>query len=77
MNFTDLDDNTINGATKSGKSLKEFTDHYIREFMQDIEVLGVKKATGYPRASEHVDDRITSYNVCYTKLLRSEFKSNR
>ncbi len=58
MNFTDLDDNTINGATKSGKSLKEFTDHYIREFMQDIEVLGVKKATGYPRASEHVDEMI-------------------
>ncbi len=58
MNFTDLDDNTINGAAKEGKSLKEYTDKYISEFMKDIEDLGVKKATCYPRASEHVDEMI-------------------
>ncbi|RJX28531.1 MAG: cysteine--tRNA ligase [Desulfurivibrio sp.] len=58
MNFTDLDDNTITGAARAGKALKEFTEYYISEFMQEIEALGVKRATGYPRASEHVDEMI-------------------
>lgn len=58
MNFTDLDDNTILGAAKSGQPLTEFTESYVREFMEDIETLGVKAATGYPRASDHVDKMI-------------------
>lgn len=58
MNFTDLDDNTILGAEKSGQPLAEFTESYIKEFMKDIEMLGVQKATDYPRASKHVDEMI-------------------
>ncbi|MDH5299184.1 MAG: cysteine--tRNA ligase, partial [Desulfobulbaceae bacterium] len=58
MNFTDLDDNTIAGAEKSGQSLPEFTDSYIKAFMEDIEDLGVRKATHYPRASQHVEQMI-------------------
>jgi len=58
MNFTDLDDNTIAGSEKAGISLKKFTQNHIGEFMQAMEVLGVRKATGYPLASEHVGDMI-------------------
>ncbi|WP_456385991.1 cysteine--tRNA ligase [Desulfolithobacter sp.] len=58
MNFTDLDDNTIAGAEKAGKALKEFTDGYIQAFKAAAEKLGVKQASGYPRASEHVGDMI-------------------
>ena len=58
MNFTDLDDNTILGAAKKNESLREFTGYYIDEFMKDIDVLGVKHATRYPRASRHVDEMI-------------------
>ncbi len=58
MNFTDLDDNTIEGASKVGKSLKEFTARYIDGFMEDIDSLKVKRATIYPKASEHVADMI-------------------
>ena len=58
MNFTDLDDNTIAGAEAAGKPLKEFTEHYINSFIEDIDALGVKRATGYPKASEHVSDMI-------------------
>ena len=54
MNFTDLDDNTIAGAEKAGMPLKEFTEGYIAGFLEDIESLGVKKAKGYPKASENV-----------------------
>lgn len=58
MNFTDLDDNTILGAEKAGKPLKEFTQEFIDGFMRDMEMLGVKKAIGYPKASENVDKMI-------------------
>ncbi|MGB5232343.1 MAG: cysteine--tRNA ligase [Desulfoprunum sp.] len=58
MNFTDLDDNTIAGAEAAGKPLGEFTQGYIDDFMRDIDALGVKRATGYPKASEHVTDMI-------------------
>jgi len=58
MNFTDLDDNTIAGADKADIPLHEFTTHYIDEFMDAIDILGLKKATGYPKASEHVGDMI-------------------
>jgi len=55
MNFTDLDDNTIKGADLAGQPLGQFTQGYINEFLLDIERLGVKPASGYPKASEHVD----------------------
>ncbi len=58
MNFTDLDDNTIAGAEKAGMGLKPFTEKYINSFLSDIDTLGVKRATGYPKASEHVQDMI-------------------
>ncbi len=58
MNFTDLDDNTIEGAIRTGKSLDEFTSRYIDGFMEDIDALNVKRATNYPRASDHVADMI-------------------
>lgn len=58
MNFTDLDDNTIDGASKAGVSLSEFTSNYIDGFMEAIDALEVKRATGYPKASEHVADMI-------------------
>ena len=58
MNFTDLDDNTIQGAEKTGQTLSEFTESYIREFKADMDALGIKKATGYPRASQHIKSMI-------------------
>jgi cysteinyl-tRNA synthetase len=58
MNFTDLDDNTIQGAEKFKQPLTDFTESYIREFLADMDALGIKKATGFPRASQHVDDMI-------------------
>jgi len=58
MNFTDIDDNTIAGANKAGLPLAEFTQKYIDEFMEATEILDIKPATGYPKASEHVTDML-------------------
>jgi len=58
MNVTDLDDRTIEGAEKAGTSLREFTDKFYDALMADLDSLGIKRATAYPRPSEHVDDMI-------------------
>lgn len=58
MNVTDLDDRTIEGAGKAGISLKDYTDKYYQAFLKDLEQLNIKRATEYPKASEHVEDMI-------------------
>jgi len=58
INVTDLDDRTIEGAEKAGKSLKDFTEHYYQEFLKDLDALSIKRASEYPRPSEHVEDMI-------------------
>ncbi|MBV5305364.1 MAG: cysteine--tRNA ligase [Desulfobulbaceae bacterium] len=72
MNFTDLDDNTIDGAIKAGVSLAEFTGKYIDGFMEAIDALGIKHATGYPKASEHVADMIEISHALIHKGLAYE-----
>ncbi|TKB12236.1 cysteine--tRNA ligase [Desulforhopalus sp. IMCC35007] len=58
MNFTDIDDNTIAGAEKAGQGLTEFTEGYIKGFLEDMDTLGVKRAKGYPKASENVGSMV-------------------
>ncbi|MFW5908242.1 MAG: cysteine--tRNA ligase [Desulfosalsimonas sp.] len=58
MNITDMDDNTIQGSEAAGKSLKEYTDYYIKLFKDDLEALNILPAHAYPRASEHVGDMV-------------------
>ncbi|MDZ7700343.1 MAG: pyridoxal-phosphate dependent enzyme [Deltaproteobacteria bacterium] len=58
MNLTDLDDRTIQGAKAAGMSLKAFTDQFHDALMADLDTLDVKRATVYPRPSEHIDEMI-------------------
>lgn len=58
MNFTDLDDNTIQGAEKAGVPLAQFTEGYINQFKKIFKLLGLREATAYPKASDHVERMI-------------------
>jgi cysteinyl-tRNA synthetase len=58
VNITDLDDRTIKGAEAAGEELSPFTQKYYREFLQDMDALGIQRATEYPLASEHVEEMI-------------------
>jgi cysteinyl-tRNA synthetase len=58
MNITDLDDKTIQGSEQAGEDLRAFTSRWTEEFLADVDTLGVKRATVYPRASEHVEDML-------------------
>jgi cysteinyl-tRNA synthetase len=69
MNITDLDDKTIIGSEKAGLDLSEFTAKHIESFKKDLDVLGIKPASEYPRASDHVDDMVSIAE----KLVRKGF----
>jgi cysteinyl-tRNA synthetase len=83
MNITDLDDRTIQASEQAGMDLKPFTEKYINAFFEDIEAIGIKPATEYPRASEHVEDmvklagRLLEKGVAYEKLKSVYFDISR
>lgn len=58
MNLTDVDDKTIRGSQKQGKSLHEYTDFYSNAFFEDIKALNIAPATIYPRATDHIPQMV-------------------
>lgn len=58
MNITDVDDKTIKGAKENGVSLREYTDRYIKIFIEDMETLRLKKPDFMPRATEHIKEMV-------------------
>jgi cysteinyl-tRNA synthetase len=58
MNITDIDDKTIRDSGKEGISLREFTDRYTKIFLDGLDRLNIKRATAYPKATEHVQEMI-------------------
>jgi cysteinyl-tRNA synthetase len=58
MNITDVDDKTIRGARENGVSLREYTDKYIKIFIEDMETLRLKKPDFMPRATEHIKEMV-------------------
>ncbi|MCI5064972.1 cysteine--tRNA ligase [bacterium] len=59
MNITDIDDKTIRDSQKAGKSLGEFTDFFLQEFLDDLDTLHVDKAERMPRATEEISGMIS------------------
>jgi cysteinyl-tRNA synthetase len=59
MNLTDVDDKTIRGSQKQQIPLKQYTEHYVKAFFEDINALNVKPATHYPKATDHIPDMVT------------------
>jgi cysteinyl-tRNA synthetase len=57
MNFTDVDDKTIDGARAAGMGLREYTQRFIDYFFEDCETLNIERAEHYPRATdpEYID----------------------
>ncbi|MCM8825264.1 MAG: cysteine--tRNA ligase, partial [Candidatus Omnitrophica bacterium] len=59
MNITDIDDKTIAGAIKENVPLHQYTEKYINAFIQDMECLRLKKATYFPRATQHIKEMVS------------------
>ena len=58
QNFTDVDDKIINRATTENTSAEEISSRYIKNYFRDFDGLNIKRATNYPKATEHIDDII-------------------
>ncbi len=56
QNFTDVDDKIINRAKFENKSAEEISSKYIENYFADFDALNVKRATNYPKATEHIKD---------------------
>ncbi len=52
VNFTDVDDKTINASRAAGESLRAYTDRYITAFREDAAALGIEPVEAYPRATD-------------------------
>ena len=57
-NFTDIDDKIIKRANEEGISWRQVVDTYITAFHDDMDILGVQRATVEPRATEHISEMI-------------------
>ena len=58
MNLTDIDDKTIKGAKEAKISLKDFTEKYNQAFFDDLEILNIRKASIYPKATEYISEML-------------------
>lgn len=54
VNFTDVDDKTIDGAATSGRSLPEHTGPFVEAFLEDAETLGFLPVSRHPRATAFI-----------------------
>ncbi|MEE3212914.1 MAG: cysteine--tRNA ligase [Thermoproteota archaeon] len=56
QNFTDIDDKIIERAREKSIPALELATQYIEHYYTDFDNLNVKRATRYPKATEHIDD---------------------
>src|SRR5699024_12841897 len=52
LNFTDVDDKIIDKSKETGESVQSITNRFIDAYLEDVQALGVKKATHHPRVTE-------------------------
>lgn len=58
QNFTDVDDKIIKRAKEEKTTAQEISERYIKNYFEDFDGLNVKRATRYPKATEHIQDMI-------------------
>jgi len=56
QNFTDVDDKIIDRARQEKTSALELATKYTKNYFDDFDGLNIKRATIYPKATEHIED---------------------
>ncbi|MBI2006704.1 MAG: cysteine--tRNA ligase [Nitrosopumilales archaeon] len=69
QNFTDVDDKIIDRAQKEGATAYDISVRYIEEYFRDFDALNVKRATRYPKATEHIKDMIALIDSLVQKKI--------
>ncbi len=55
QNFTDIDDKIIKRAAQEGTDAGTLAQRYIDAYFEDMDALGIIRASVYPRVTEHID----------------------
>jgi len=58
MNLTDVEDKIIGAAARESRPIDEYTAPVIRAFFDDLDLLGIRRADDYPRATHHIDEMV-------------------
>ena len=58
MNLTDVDDRIIQNAAAAKISIREYTEKYIRAFLEDMDALHLEMPEEMVRATDHIDDMV-------------------
>jgi cysteinyl-tRNA synthetase len=58
MNFTDIEDKAIKEAEKRKMSVKQLTEENIKDFMEEMSLLRMKKPDYLPKASDAIDEAV-------------------
>jgi cysteinyl-tRNA synthetase len=56
MNITDIEDKIIAGATREGKTLKEYTQAYTEAFFEDAAALRLERPEHIAKATDHIPE---------------------
>lgn len=63
QNFTDIDDKIIKRAQEEDKTTQEIADLYTRKYFEVMDRLNIKRADLYPKATEHIDEMVSSIGI--------------
>ena len=67
MNITDVEDKIIDRARKTGQDPIKMADTFTKEFMRDMNSLGITSVNLYAKASEHVPEIIAQISTLVEK----------
>ncbi len=76
MNFTDVDDKTINASAQAGMSLLEYTDRYVQAFRDDCATLGLEPVEESPRATDEANLRAMADMIGQLTARGHTYESN-
>ena len=69
QNFTDVDDKIIKKASDTDTSADLISTKYVKNYFEDFDALNIKRATKYPKATEHISDMINLISDLITKKI--------
>ena len=68
-NFTDVDDKIIHRANAEGRDWREVAETYMRAFHEDMDRLGVLRATSEPRATDYIQPML---DLCLNLIAKGK-----
>ncbi len=76
QNFTDIDDKIIDKSIREGVDWRKIGERYIEEYFRASDMMNLKRATFYPRATQHIQEIIEIVSLLEKKGIAYEREGN-